>query len=124
MLPLASAPGAITATPVGADMVWSGACKSCPVLYTAGRRQKCRAARVQVSHGAIQFMVYEELKKLASGPHWQGSGNGQQRQPLTSLEISAIGAASKLVASVATYPSQVGLDTALTLPLPAGLGVW
>ena len=64
---------------------------------------------MQVSHGAIQFMVYEELKKLASGPLWQGQGNGQQRQPLTSLEISVIGAASKLVASIATYPSQVAI---------------
>jgi hypothetical protein len=63
---------------------------------------------MQVSHGAIQFMVYEELKKLASGPVWQGAaGSGSGQQPLSSLEISAIGAASKLVASIATYPSQV-----------------
>jgi hypothetical protein len=65
----------------------------------------------QVSHGAIQFMVYEELKKLAAGPLWQGPPalGAQQQQPLSSLEISTIGAASKLVASVATYPSQVRL---------------
>ena len=65
---------------------------------------------MQVSHGAIQFMVYEELKKLAAGPLRQGPpvpGAQQQQQPLSSLEISTIGAASKLVASIATYPSQV-----------------
>ena len=53
-------------------------------------------------------MVYEELKKVAGGPLWQGTPRpGQQPQPLSSLEISAIGAASKLVASIATYPTQV-----------------
>ena len=67
---------------------------------------------MQVSHGAIQFMVYEELKKLAAGPLWQGppalgAQQQQQQQQLSSLKISTIGAASKLVASIATYPSQV-----------------
>lgn len=59
---------------------------------------------VQVSHGAIQFMVYEELKKLASGPLVRDSAG---KQPLTSLEISVIGAVSKLAASIVTYPTQV-----------------
>ncbi|CAL8470130.1 g9672 [Coccomyxa elongata] len=57
-----------------------------------------------VSHGAIQFMVYEELKKVASGPLMRANGD---TQPLTGLEISVIGAASKLAASIVTYPSQV-----------------
>lgn len=59
---------------------------------------------VQVSHGAIQFMVYEELKKVASGPLMRANGD---TQPLTGLEVSFMGAASKLAASIVTYPSQV-----------------
>ena len=55
----------------------------------------------QVSHGAIQFMVYEELKERATRPT-----GGAQRAPPSSAEITAIGAVSKLAASVATYPSQ------------------
>ena len=58
---------------------------------------------VQVSHGAIQFMVYEELKKAARGSlSTKIGGSGE----LGSAEISFMGAASKLVASIATYPSQ------------------
>ena len=65
------------------------------------------AARLQVSHGAIQFMVYEELKTLAGRPGLRGSlGLGSN---LTGLEVSAMGAASKLAAVLATYPQQVGL---------------
>ena len=61
---------------------------------------------LQVSHGAIQFMVYEELKKAARGSFGTRRGGTGQ---LSSAEISFMGAASKLVASIATYPSQVGL---------------
>lgn len=73
-----------------------------------------------VSHGAIQFAVYEELKALAQGfegfTHPLGAqggnsgsstGAGQPKRMLTSAEITACGALSKLAASVATYPSQV-----------------
>ena len=49
-------------------------------------------------------MVYEELKKVASGPLMRANGD---TQPPTGLEISVIGAASKLAASIVTYPSQV-----------------
>jgi hypothetical protein len=88
-----------------------------------------------VSHGAIQFAVYEELKSAAQGfagftrplvdSEGSGSeGNGRRgsssskRQvaaaaavaaaprELSPAEITACGALSKLVASVATYPSQ------------------
>ncbi len=92
--------GAALASPAGCAG-WGGAHR--------GRKEGMGGA--QVSHGAIQFMVYEELKKLAAGPLWQGPPalGAQQQQPLSSLEISTIGAASKLVASVATYPSQVRL---------------
>ena len=59
----------------------------------------------QVSHGAIQFMVYEELKRLvARGPE-------SQARTLTSLEITLIGAASKLFATLSTYPLAVRQST-------------
>lgn len=77
----------------------------------------------QVSHGAIQFAVYEELKHLAAAgyqtPSWlQGNssalrgGGGtsksqSQRRVVTSSEITAAGALSKLAASIVTYPFQV-----------------
>lgn len=57
-----------------------------------------------VSHGAIQFAVYEELKAIAQN---MGSDNMRRKGHLTPAEITACGALSKLAASVATYPSQV-----------------
>ena len=107
---------------------------------------------LQVSHGAIQFAAYEELKSAAAnydgssfagftssldagaaeaegdgrysssstgrraasssgkarGDSAAGScGNRAQRQ-LSPAEITACGALAKLIASVATYPTQVG----------------
>ncbi|KAL3144844.1 hypothetical protein ABBQ38_001950 [Trebouxia sp. C0009 RCD-2024] len=58
-----------------------------------------------VSHGAIQFMVYEELKALTAGAGEYAKDTG--RSSLSAGQISVIGAASKLAASVVTYPSQV-----------------
>lgn len=63
----------------------------------------------QVSHGAIQFMVYEELKRQLS----TGSSPKEPRV-LTALEITLVGAASKLFATLSTYPFSVGLPTAPT----------
>ena len=51
-------------------------------------------------------MVYEELKKAARSPAGAKLGGSGE---LSSAEISVMGAASKLVASIATYPSQVGM---------------
>ena len=68
-----------------------------------------------MSHGAIQFVVYEELKWLAAAgyehPAWLTNGEAPtskrtQRQ-VSSSEITAAGALSKLAASVVTYPFQV-----------------
>jgi len=83
-----------------------------------------------VSHGAIQFAVYEELKSAAHHIHtfirpldtsWtrtpsdikascsriKNHSSSPTGHELTSIQISACGALSKLLASVATYPSQV-----------------
>lgn len=49
-------------------------------------------------------MVYEELKKAARGSLGARLGGTGE---ISSAEISVMGAASKLVASVVTYPSQV-----------------
>jgi len=55
-----------------------------------------------VSHGAVQFMAYEELKT---------SYNQYRHQPidakLTSSEYLAFAAISKFIAAVTTYPYQV-----------------
>ena len=60
---------------------------------------------MQVSHGAIQFMVYEELKSVASG--WRSSQRNGRHRTVSSPEIMGIGALSKLAATVITYPTQV-----------------
>lgn len=62
---------------------------------------------LQVSHGAIQFMVYEELKSLTAGATEYAKDTG--RSSLSPGQISFMGAASKLAASVVTYPSQVSI---------------
>ncbi len=59
-------------------------------------------------------MVYEELKKAASGPLMRDDGS---KQPLNSLEISVIGAVSKLAASIVTYPSQAHTDIMSLIPM-------
>ncbi len=74
-----------------------------------------------MSHGAIQFAVYEELKHLAaagyqapawlrnysSAPHVGGTNESRRRRVVSSSEITAAGALSKLAASIVTYPFQV-----------------
>ena len=65
-------------------------------------------AAAQVSHGAIQFMVYEELKQACLHFNAWGAQSRGEQAVLSSLQISLIGAASKLAATVSTYPLQVG----------------
>eukprot|EP00744_Colponema_vietnamica_P003651 GILI01005563.1.p1 GENE.GILI01005563.1~~GILI01005563.1.p1 ORF type:complete len:341 (+),score=55.79 GILI01005563.1:118-1140(+) len=57
---------------------------------------------ILVVNPAIQFMVYEKLKRMLSR-----RGVTNVRRELTSLEYLLIGAISKAVATVATYPQQV-----------------
>ena len=56
-------------------------------------------ALMLTSHGAIQFVVYEELKYVL--------GQRAQDRELGTLEFLAMGATSKIAASVVTYPTQV-----------------
>eukprot|EP00948_MAST-09A_sp_MAST-9A-sp1_P002568 g2568.t1 len=59
-------------------------------------------ALLLVSHGAIQFMAYEELKGYAANS-WR---KGQDLKAFD-LEPMILGGVSKVIASVATYPYQV-----------------
>ncbi|KAJ3386401.1 hypothetical protein HDU92_002567 [Lobulomyces angularis] len=54
-----------------------------------------------VSHGAIQFMVYEELKILRKESY------GKSTTKLSTLEYITFAASSKVFATVCTYPYQV-----------------
>ena len=61
-----------------------------------------------VSHGAIQFAVYEELKKiLRNNPGLAATSDNTREAPLASHAVAVAGAASKVAACVATYPAQV-----------------
>eukprot|EP00850_Spirogloea_muscicola_P013578 SM000093S24389 [mRNA] locus=s93:62245:64816:+ [translate_table: standard] len=64
---------------------------------------------ILVSHGSIQFMAYEESRKLAIRWRSQGdkSSDINSRGPLGALDYAALGAISKLVAVLCTYPYQV-----------------
>lgn len=53
-----------------------------------------------VSHGAIQFMAYEQLKN-----HWAQSRGGKDN--LTNLDFLSLSAVSKIFAGSVTYPYQV-----------------
>lgn len=56
-------------------------------------------ALLLTSHGAVQFGVYEEMKRLLEPADARGS--------LSSVTYFAMGAVSKVAASTATYPFQV-----------------
>lgn len=53
-----------------------------------------------VSHGAIQFMAYEQLKN-----HWAVTRGGKEK--LTNLDFLELSAVSKMFAGSITYPYQV-----------------
>nr|XP_043632747.1 folate transporter 1, chloroplastic-like [Erigeron canadensis] len=61
-----------------------------------------------VTHGAIQFTAYEELRKIIV--EFKGipnSSNAKNSDSLTTFDYAALGATSKLAAILATYPFQV-----------------
>ncbi|KAJ5715036.1 mitochondrial carrier [Penicillium malachiteum] len=63
-----------------------------------------------VSHGALQFMAYEHLKKWRSRPVQDGSGdvqNNTKARQLGNIDFLALSGLSKLFAGCATYPYQV-----------------
>ncbi|XP_058106015.1 folate transporter 1, chloroplastic isoform X2 [Magnolia sinica] len=62
-----------------------------------------------VSHGAIQFTAYEELRKLfVRFKHNQGKGNrAREDKLLNSVDYAVLGASSKIAAILFTYPYQV-----------------
>ncbi|KAI3704535.1 hypothetical protein L1987_74758 [Smallanthus sonchifolius] len=61
-----------------------------------------------VTHGAIQFTVYEELRKIIIDfRRKQNSSIDKNSDLLTIIDYATLGASSKLVAILATYPFQV-----------------
>jgi hypothetical protein len=65
---------------------------------------------LSTSHAAIQFMVYEELKRLLSPPSTPSSSSSSSNPPPTiSLGFVSMPAAgvSKFIAALVTYPLQV-----------------
>lgn len=67
-------------------------------------------ALVGVSHGALQFMAYEQLKISRSRSEQEGiKGTGYKgdTRQLTNLDFLALSSLSKLFAGCVTYPYQV-----------------
>ncbi|XP_077248000.1 folate transporter 1 isoform X2 [Tasmannia lanceolata] len=61
-----------------------------------------------VSHGAIQFTVYEELRRLAIHIKCkEGKKNIANEDKLNSVDYAMLGASSKVAAILLTYPYQV-----------------
>ncbi|CAI9110852.1 OLC1v1010942C1 [Oldenlandia corymbosa var. corymbosa] len=61
---------------------------------------------LQVTHGAIQFTAYEELRKAFIERRSEESG-GNSDDSLDSVDYAVLGASSKLAAIFTTYPFQV-----------------
>ncbi|KAG8662751.1 folate transporter 1, chloroplastic isoform X3 [Manihot esculenta] len=65
---------------------------------------------LQVSHGAIQFTAYEELRKVIVDYKSKGSRRNYKTSdadPLNSVDYAVLGGSSKLAAIILTYPFQV-----------------
>jgi solute carrier family 25 folate transporter 32 len=60
-----------------------------------------------VSHGAIQFMAYEEMKKWRKAIREREGLTGLDAERLSTSEYLVMAASSKVTATVATYPYQV-----------------
>lgn len=62
---------------------------------------------IGVSHGAVQFAVYEPLKRAYFGRRLRRSGVATDSSPMTPEATIVISSCAKLVAGAATYPYQV-----------------
>ncbi|KAI9109685.1 hypothetical protein K1719_019315 [Acacia pycnantha] len=64
---------------------------------------------LQVSHGAMQFMVYEELRKVIVDLKSKESKMHHQNPDklLNSMDYAVLGATSKIAATLISYPFQV-----------------
>ncbi|KAJ6832459.1 folate transporter 1, chloroplastic [Iris pallida] len=60
-----------------------------------------------VTHGAIQFTVYEELRKLAVHVKEERTNHKDGDKLLNSIDYTILGASSKFAAIMLTYPYQV-----------------
>lgn len=69
-----------------------------------------------VSHGAVQFMSYEEIKKLFSA-----HDDGDTGTTLGTFHFLVIGGLSKIIAAITTYPFQVVRSRLQQRPLPNNL---
>ena len=109
---LSSDRGAVGAYP----SMWAGAVK---ILETEGWRGFYRGLGISlfgVTHGAVQFAVYDPLKKMylrrrdgsdLPGMHEKGRQKKQQQQRIGNEATLLISSISKLIAGAVTYPYQV-----------------
>lgn len=76
-----------------------------------------------ISHGALQFMAYEEGKKLARNLRGQSSAddNRDGDSCLKPMDFAVLGALSKVFATSATYPYQVIRARVQQRPNTAGI---
>ncbi|KAI1438518.1 mitochondrial folate carrier protein [Xylaria sp. CBS 124048] len=96
--------------------VWAGAAQ---LLRTEGWRGFYRGLGISlfgVSHGAVQFAVYDPLKQIYARQRHRRKGTGKTESPgddrgtqpmMTNEATLVISSVSKLVAGVTTYPYQV-----------------
>lgn len=88
-----NAPGAYTSTWHGATQIWQSE-------GVRGFYRGLLPSLFGVSHGAIQFMAYEQLKN-----HYGVSRGGKEK--LTNMDFLSLSAVSKMFAGTVTYPYQV-----------------
>ncbi|KAK8213165.1 mitochondrial FAD carrier protein flx1 [Zalaria obscura] len=88
-----NAPGAYRSISHGASQIWASE-------GVKGFYRGLIPSLFGVSHGAIQFMAYEQLKN-----HWAITRGGKDN--LTNLDFLLLSAASKMFAGSITYPYQV-----------------
>lgn len=96
----AGAPGAYTSFTNGAKQIYRS--EGIPGFYRG-----LLPALFGVSHGALQFMVYERLKVRRTQMAPDGESGPAQRRELGNLDFFLISSFSKIFAGCVTYPYQV-----------------